>query len=263
MKLRWLLLLCLGLPFWCDAQLETQQPEKRSHLAIQADAFWGFDGLGNYFYSKNNVLFKHHESGILQYQNLPFGKLKSVDITQPLRPILFYENFNAVVVLDNFLNEIQVVEFSNIPTPIMITAVGMANQNRLWGYDAVMQQIGMYHLTTGSFSPIGNPVQGSWKYYQCAFNSLTWVDAQNHWKSITIYGHISDYGQLPEGMYYFVNENVVLLYNHETWTLLNRLTGKKSSFEIVEKSVKNFSCNDQILSIFTAEGITNYKITVP
>jgi len=36
-----------------------------------------------------------------------------------------------------------------------------------------------------------------------------------------------------------------------------------SPIENVEKSFKNFYYKDQILSIFTNQGISNYKITIP
>jgi hypothetical protein len=38
---------------------------------------------------------------------------------------------------------------------------------------------------------------------------------------------------------------------------------KSTLIEISEKTFKNFTYKDQILSIFTNQGITNYKITLP
>ena len=38
---------------------------------------------------------------------------------------------------------------------------------------------------------------------------------------------------------------------------------KTTLLEIEEKTFKNFTIKDQILSIFTNHGITNYKIAVP
>jgi hypothetical protein len=41
------------------------------------------------------------------YQNFSLGKITKVDLQNPLKIVLFYENFNTVVTLDNQLNEIQ------------------------------------------------------------------------------------------------------------------------------------------------------------
>ena len=39
-------------------------------------------------------------------------KIKKVDLINPLKVTLFYEEFNTVVLLDNQMNEIQKIDFS-------------------------------------------------------------------------------------------------------------------------------------------------------
>jgi hypothetical protein len=248
---------------WCCSQVDKINLVLIDHISIQADHYWGNDGLGNYFYSTNSVLYKKNNETVIQYQNLPLGDLKKVDLTNPLRPVLFYENFNTVVLLDNYLNEIQSVNFSNLPVPIVVNSVGMSNQNRLWVYDASLQQVGLYHLTSTAFSPIGNPVQGNWNYYQCSFNSLDWIDAQYHWKRMTIYGQITDLGTVPKNIIQLLDNQKVLYLAEGQLFLKSLVNGKIHALEIVEKSIKKIYCNEQILSIFTDKGITNYKITIP
>ena len=88
-------------------QIQTLNPKFVNSILFEADDFIGFDNIGNYYYIKNNVLFKKTESTILQYQNVSLGKIKKVDIINPLKIVLFYEDFNSVVFLDNLMNEIQ------------------------------------------------------------------------------------------------------------------------------------------------------------
>jgi len=52
-------------------------PVKTDSIAIEADAFIGFDGYNNCFYLKNNVLFKKTESTLQQYQSRYFKSVKS------------------------------------------------------------------------------------------------------------------------------------------------------------------------------------------
>ncbi|MFM2231192.1 MAG: hypothetical protein RL607_2450 [Bacteroidota bacterium] len=251
----------------CSLRLSGQETtlsvELLDQRSIKADQYWGFDGLGNFFYSENAIVYKDNGLTKVQYQNLPLGPIKSVDLTNPLRPVIFYEQFNTVVILDNYLNEIQTLNFSNIYPPILVQAIGMSNQNRLWVYDGLQQQIGLFGLNTNTFSPIGNPMQGFWNFVQFSFNTLQWIDAQNHWKSATIYGQISDNGPVPKDVMQFMDGKNYFFMESDRLYFKSLESGKTYSVEIVEKSIKKIYCKEQILSIFTDKGITNYKITLP
>lgn len=248
---------------YCWSQTNSLRVQFLEHLPIKADQFWGNDGLGNYFYSDTNVLYKENNGVKIQYQNLPMGAIKKVDLTNPLRPVIFYENFNSAVVLDNYLNEIQTISFSNLPVPLLVNSIGMSNQNRLWIYDASLQQIGLFNLATNSFSPIGNPVQGEWQYYQCTFNLIQWIDSKKHWKTMSIYGQLTDLGEVAEGVIQLLDNQKALFMKGDQLFLKTLVDGKIYTIEIVEKSIKKIYCKEQILSIFTDKGITNYKITLP
>ena len=49
-----------------------------------------------------------------------------------------------MVILDNQLNEILKVNFSEIKNPILTTKIGIASQNQIWAFDEVTQQIYLY-----------------------------------------------------------------------------------------------------------------------
>ncbi|HYO22026.1 MAG TPA: hypothetical protein VER36_06445 [Flavisolibacter sp.] len=62
------------------------------------------------------------------------GKLYSVDVSNPLKPLLFYKDFSNVVVLDRFLANrasINLRQF-NILQP---TAIGLSYDNKIWVFD--------------------------------------------------------------------------------------------------------------------------------
>ncbi len=82
-----------------------------SSQKIDADEMVGFDGSENMYYIKNNVLFKKNKKELWQYKNISLGKITHVDIQNPLKTILFYENFNTVITLDNQFNETQKINF--------------------------------------------------------------------------------------------------------------------------------------------------------
>ncbi len=237
---------------------------KSDSIEIIADTFIGFDGFNNCIYLKNNVLFKQVDKSILQYQNLGLGKIAKVDIANPLKIIVFYEEFNAVIVLDNQLNEIQKIEFSKLETPVLATAIGISGQNKLWVFNSLNQQIGLYDLNSSTYESKSIPLSESIVYYQSDFNYFQWIDKQNNWFTSTIFGRIVSNGKvevtndlqlLPQNKLLFSKENKLFLRD--------RNINKLYEIEIVEKSFKKFYYKEQILSIFTDQGITNYKITIP
>lgn len=68
-------------------------------------------------------------SGIRNY-----GMLQSIDVTNPLRPLLFYKDFSTIVVLDRLLANRSRIDLRRhgILEP---AAVGLAYDNTIWVYD--------------------------------------------------------------------------------------------------------------------------------
>ena len=63
-----------------------------------------------------------------------FGKLQTIDVSNPLRPLLFYQDFSTVVLLDRLLANRAFVNLrnSNILQP---TAIGLSYDNNIWVFD--------------------------------------------------------------------------------------------------------------------------------
>lgn len=96
------------------------------------------DNLGNYFLlSKNNQLKKLNAQGdsIGLFNDVRrYGKLYSIDATNPLKVLLYYKNFSTVVVLDRFLNMINTIDLrkQNI---FQVKAIAQSSDNNIWLYD--------------------------------------------------------------------------------------------------------------------------------
>lgn len=248
----------------CLGQKQKTTATKTNSIVFEADFYIGCDGFENYFYIKNNVLFKKNDAAILQYQNVSLGKLTKVDISNPLKIVLFYEEFNSVILLDNQLNEIQKINFSKNEEPIVASAVGLSGQNQLWIYNSLNQQIGLYDLNTGFYKNLGVPIKETFSIYQTDFNYFHWIDSQNNWISCSIYGRVFSHGNIDSFTQIQIIDNDKILYLKNNQLYFKDLS-KDTTFEIeiVEKSFEKFYYKDQILSIFTNQGITNYKITIP
>ncbi|WP_298394390.1 hypothetical protein [Flavobacterium sp.] len=233
-------------------------------IGVKADFFVGFDGFNNCIYLKNNVLFKKIDQSIIQYQNLGLGKITKVDITNPLKIIIFYEEFNSVIVLDNQLNEIQKIEFSRLEQPVLASAIGISGQNKLWVFNSLSQQIGLYDLTTGIYENKSNPLNQPIAFYQTDFNYFHWIDKDKIWYTATIFGRIITNGNVEVSSdLLLLPQNKILFSKDNKLFIRDRNINKLYEIEIVEKTFKKFYYKEQILSIFTNQGITNYKIIIP
>jgi len=246
------------------AQDRTVSSQLLSSQKIDADAFVGFDGIENCYFLKNNVLYKHYKKDSWQYKNISLGKISKIDIQNPLKIMLFYENFNTVILLDNQLSETQKINFSENEVPIITTSTGIASGNRLWIYNSLSQQIGLFDYLKNTFKTITPAIQGTIKYYESDFNTFQWIDNNLNWYSCDVFGKITTLGKVAEfdQIQFIGGLNSIFLKNR----ILHLQDLSKNiiyPIENVDKSFEKFFYKDQILSIFTNQEITNYKITIP
>lgn len=245
-------------------QDKTYLATKLDATSLTADRFLGYDQFGFYYSIKNNVLFKDKKNEHFEYKNIALGKPTKIDIQNPLKIMLFYENFNTVVLLDNQLSEIQRINLSENIVPIIASAAGIASQNRLWIYNNLTQQIGFFDYLKNTFQSLTASFQGNLKYYQSDFNTFHWIDNNSNWYSCDVFGKVSSLGKVSDFNKLQIITNQSILFSKGDKLYVQDLKNNTiSAIENVEKSFDNFYYKDQILSIFTTQGITNYKISIP
>jgi hypothetical protein len=250
-----------------SAQTKKISPTLISQFNTDIDNFLGYDSFGFSYQIKNNVFRKIKGNEIFEYKNVSLGNITKVDILNPLKIVLFYEDFNTVVLLDNQLNKMTEINFSQNSTPIVVPAIGMSTQNQLWVFNTLNQQIGLFDYLKNEYKTVSTPLTEAIKYYQTDFNTFYWIDKKNNWFSCDIFGKVTSLGKIPDfdrieiidpNSYIFSKAN--LLYFKEK---ANVDLDAFSEIEVLQKSFDNFCYKDQILSIFTAKEITNYKIVTP
>ncbi len=100
--------------------------------------FVGADIQKNLYFTENAFLIKTNSSGqqLFSYGNINYGNITSADINNPLKLVLFYNDFNYVVFLNN--------KFSLLREPINLDDLGLSNieavcgsqQGGFWLFDA-------------------------------------------------------------------------------------------------------------------------------
>jgi hypothetical protein len=256
-----IILLFVSISVFSQKEIETKLIDS---LEVKADTYIGRDNLKNDYFSFKNVIKKRNSSQEYEYQNLSLGKIKGICITNPLQIVVFYEDFNSLVLLDNQLNETQQINANRFETPVKIEAYGLASQNQVWLYDGFLQKISLYNFKTDTNKTISTPISGKIKDYHSDYNYFYWTDESNTLYSISLFGKIKNVGVIPEyDDIQIIDESKIILKKNNELTFIDVNMQLVQKISLIEKSIDNFFYTNGILTIFTFSQINNYKIELP
>ncbi len=241
------------------------QIEFLKDLPLNVDEFIGVDSFENYYYMKNNTLYKKTSQQTYTYTNTQLGKITSVDITNPLKVILFYRDFNTVLFLDNRLNELTTsINFTSESFPQQITFVNISSNNNLWLYsldDNVLQlwnyQTKKVQFTSQPLSSFSNDfkiIQQLSSYKNCWLIGKNVILKFNEYgiflEATTIDDHI--YLKPFQKGYMYLKDNK--LYYQESSTNFQQIHTE------IEGIIKSYSINTKHIYIFDGTKIFVFKI---
>lgn len=233
-------------------------------LSLIVDDYIGKDNLKNDYFLFKNAVKKKNAHQEYQYQNLSLGNIEKVCITNPLQIIVFYEDFNSLVLLDNQLNETQQINGNKFETPIKIEAFGLASQNQVWLYDSFLQKISLYNFKMNIHKVISTPFTSKIKDYSSDYNYFYWIDETNSLYSISVFGNIKSLGKIPQyDLIQIIDASKIIYSKDDNLFYFNLNTLSEKKIDSIEKSFANFFYTNGILSIFTNNQIINYKIDLP
>ena len=242
---------------------QTLKPELINKLIIETDNFIGFDALGDFYYTKENVFLKKTKLQLLEYKNLSLGKIYKIDIQNPLKIVLFYQDFNTIITLDNQLNETQKINFSDFENPINVSATGISSNNKLWVFNSFDNKIGLFNYLKKDYKSISVPISYSIKNYNSDFNNFYFIDENNKFYYCDIYGRILFLMKIPDfDQVSIINSGQIIYSKNNNLFLFDLKNNQNQKIEISEKTIENFCYKNQILTIFTIQEISNYKINL-
>jgi len=96
------------------------------------------DNLGNiYVINADNQLKKLGPKGdsLAVFNDVRrYGKIGSIDVTNPLKILVYYRDFTTIIELDRFLNIINTIDL-RVQNILQAKAVGLAYDNNIWVFD--------------------------------------------------------------------------------------------------------------------------------
>ncbi len=117
-------LLSAALPFSLLNSYET----KANFLAV--------DNFSSFYSASNNSVLKFSNEGkfLYRYEEFNYGKIGMIDVSNPMKMLVFYPDFMTVVTLDKFLSPLTTYNFFQLGYQ-NISAVASSTDGRIWFYD--------------------------------------------------------------------------------------------------------------------------------
>lgn len=114
------------------------------------------DKLGNFYVYINGELLKYSHEGekLAHFMDYSFGKIHSIDVSDPLRILLFYKESNLLLILDNKLNQLGGAIHLDQLGYFSIEAVCNSKDNAVWLYDNFNERIIKYGFSSNSETKI-------------------------------------------------------------------------------------------------------------
>lgn len=101
--------------------------------------FWT-DNLNNYYLqTSTNHLIKTNSNGdsIASFNDVKrYGNIYSIDVTNPLKILIYYKDFATIVVADRFLSKINTIDLRKVNI-YQCKSVALSYDNNIWVFDAL------------------------------------------------------------------------------------------------------------------------------
>jgi len=135
--------LLLGLLLCCGLSANGQDSLRwLREVTLPAGHVYRVDAFENFYVAQGANLQKLNKEGLVQaqYSQPLLGPIADVDLLNALEPLLFFEEVNTLVLLDNRLNESRQVHLNNLGF-IDPTLVGYTDQEHVWIYDQQQDKV--------------------------------------------------------------------------------------------------------------------------
>ena len=195
------------------------------------------------------------------FSDYSLGDLNKVDFYNNFKLKLWYSNFNTLVILDNFLNEITRVQFNEISSVFEITDISSANENNVWVYDESNMRIKKFDFFKKIFiENLETQIDGAVIDMKSNYNYL-WVLTKKYFYKINYNGLIifknennMNYSKI--GFY----KNDILLSNKTDLFLLKNDKELFSKINLEKLFIKDFFVINETLYIYDKDHLNKYLI---
>lgn len=259
--MRVILICLLFTSFLCNGQA----PKAQTTKDLNADFYVGSDAYTNHYFINEMAFYKQGPDGNFVFKDFSLGPLAKVDIINPLKIMLFYEQTNTVVFIDNRLNEIERINFNNLTGFVNISNAGNAGNNRLWLFNTDSQQLELYDYRQQRALQTSLPMEGRPQAMTSNFN-YCYVLFEDKLVTYNVYGSFLSEVPIDNASYLVQkNENVwvvkenKLIYFEEPAVQLTEKPHTGKTVPLPEITIKQLHLTQDFLYIY--DGKTLHQFT--
>ena len=240
-----------------------------SKIPFTADRFIGIDNYKNSYFIKDRVVHKQGPDGNFLFNDLQLGRITSVDIINPLKVVVFFQDTNTVVLLDNKLSEIQRINFNNLPQFLNVSTATNAGSNSLWLFNVDTQQLERYNYSAKMQTVVSQPFPGKLLSQASNFN-YCFTLTEKKLRAFNSYGSMLN--EAPSEGYEKIiqqNENLIALKKNTLYYLPDFARKNPTAahetvrLQLPELTMKDLQLTNDFLYIYDGENLHTFKLTLP
>ena len=200
-------------------------------INIQGDQFYS-DPIGNIYVIQGNRIIKYNNrlEKLADYSNVYLGNISSIDVSDPLRILVYYKELNQILWLDNFLLELRSPVRLDDLTVDQAELVCSSGRGGFWVYNRLNNQIQYFdpslrliHESFNLLPLIAETVPSS----MIEKNSIIYLNVPE--TGILLFDHFGNYSRIlqvfPNKNFQVTDENIFYInldgfhkYNLSTYT---------------------------------------------
>ncbi|MGB3776707.1 MAG: hypothetical protein WA951_15730 [Leeuwenhoekiella sp.] len=251
--------------FCFTPQIYFCQEIKVDHLRekeLNTDQFVGVDEYNNVYSITNRVFYKTQADKTYQFSALELGKIASVDLLNPLRITVFYDQSNTAVILDNTLNEITRVNFNQLENFRNVSFARTASDRRLWIFNVDLLQLELFDYQSNRVLASSPPFSRSAENMTSNFNTC-YVYTGKDLKIFNNYGSLLSTLQLKNLSLLDQNEGTIVAVIDGNLNVLDKNDQKFKGLPLNEKQVKQLYYANEFLYIYDGKILKTYTLNLP
>jgi hypothetical protein len=223
------------------------------------------DILGNIFLADNNTLVKINQERkkIASFKNFSFGKIHSIDVTDPFKILVFYKETSTILILDQFLSIIGSPVLLNETEILDADAICNAANEGFWIHEYSTQRLLKYNfflkeITSSNFflhlklpeSPL-KMLENNRKLYLLFKGVGIQIYDEYGQIELSLNNIISDDIQVKNNFVFYIKEDKINVYNIETGTT-------DIFFSLPKTKIQDWCYDGKIIYILTDKSLDMY-----
>ncbi|MFD2551982.1 hypothetical protein ACFSQP_09155 [Bizionia sediminis] len=245
---------------WLPVGAQTSVTLSNKHSTpLEADVLIGVNKFDGIYYVTNNTFYKKTNQNTVNYSNFQLGSIASASVFNPLKLLLFFKNFNAVVLLDNRLSEILRIDFNTVQPYINSQFVSLGNDNTLWVFNLDNQQLTLYDYRIKTTRATTLPVASSVLDLTSNYNNA-WLLTENYIYKYTYFGSmlykIPNTGFSAMALY---QDNLILQKTNELF-FLNDATHTITPINLPNLLINQFLVTGETLYIYDSKMLHEFQL---